>query len=266
MFNTSSQSIIIFIVCVVSLLVLFCTFTVAMIYRYQQKQNIYYKDLEELKVTHENALLQTQLEIQEQTFQNISREIHDNIGQKLTLAKLYLNILGYSDISQTAKQVRESVLMISEAINDLSDISRSMSSDVILNNGLIKGIEIEVAQLQKSGMFDIDFSIIGNSLFLNNRKELVLFRILQEALNNIIKHANATKIYICIDYGVDMLTLKIKDNGTGLKENYSKHNGTGLFNIRKRAEMLKGVFSIRSNEQGTTLIIEIPIHGSNNAL
>jgi signal transduction histidine kinase len=138
---------------------------VTIIYRYQQKQNKYYKEIEELKQKHENALLKAQLEMQEYTFQNISREIHDNIGQKLSLAKLYLNTICHSKPDSSESHVTNSVGIISEAINDLRDIARSMSSEIVLNNGLIKGIEFEVDQLLKSGIYEIDLSICGESVF-----------------------------------------------------------------------------------------------------
>src|SRR5882724_8425892 len=177
MHNPSIQGIIIFVFGITFLLLLLMSFIVTIVYKYQQKQNTYFKDLEELKITHENALLQSQLEIQEQTFQNISREIHDNIGQKLTLAKLHLNTLNFNEKEKTLLQVNDSVDMISEAINDLTDISRSMSSEIILNNGLIKALEFEAAQLRKSGIYSISLSTTGNTVFLSATTELVLFRI-----------------------------------------------------------------------------------------
>src|SRR5436190_3863573 len=164
MYNPSTQGIIIFIAGISILLLIFISFIVTIIYKYQQKQNAYFKDIETLKTSHQNALLQSQLEIQEQTFQNISREIHDNIGQKLTLAKLHLNTLNYTDTDKSVIQVDDSINMISEAINDLSDISRSMSSEIILNNGLIKALDFEAAQLAKSGKYKICFSATGHPI------------------------------------------------------------------------------------------------------
>jgi two-component system, NarL family, sensor kinase len=101
MFDKTDQSIIIFIITSALLILLLIGFITTIIYRYQQKQNAYFKDIETLKTSHENSLLQAQLEIQEQTFQNISREIHDSIGQKLTLAKLHLNTLEYNNRDKT---------------------------------------------------------------------------------------------------------------------------------------------------------------------
>jgi signal transduction histidine kinase len=237
-------------------------FTATIIYRYQLKQNIYFRNLEKIKVVHENELLQSQLEIQEQTFQNISREIHDNIGQKLTLVKLQLNTAGHLG-KETAIFIMNPVNIISEIINELTDISHSLSSENILNNGLIKALEFEALQLEKSGLFTISIFITGDTVFLNFNKELVLFRIVQEAINNIIKHAEAKIIGIHLHYGKQLLTMQIADNGKGfiLPGN---NTGTGLKNIRKRASLLNGRLNLKSAPgEGTKLNIQIPLYDNN---
>jgi len=263
MLQTPTESLVFFIIISVILILLLVIFIINIIYRYKQKQNIYFKDIEQLKISHENALLHSQLEMQEQTFQNISREIHDNIGQKLTLAKLHLNTLNYAENEETIFQVTDSVNMISEAINDLSDISRSMSSEIILSNGLIKALEFEAKQLEKSGLYNISLNITGSTIFLNNNTELVLFRIAQEVLNNIIKHAQATKINIHLNYTTSVFTMEITDNGKG----FNKTNvlpGTGLQNIKKRAAILNGNFKVNSfQDTGTQIKIEIPLKENN---
>ena len=211
-------------------------------------------------------MLQSQLEIQEQTFQNISREIHDNIGQKLSLVKLYFNTLNYSNSDKTALQVADSVNIISQAINDLSDLSRSLSSENILNNGLIHALKFEVAQLKNLGKYEVNFSTSDNSVFLNGQSELVIFRIVQEALNNIIKHAAADIINIELQYNSQLLTINIIDNGKGFKSN-SISNGIGLLNMKKRAKILNGNLVINSIPGVHTQIkIEIPVDGKSNTL
>ncbi|HMJ48679.1 MAG TPA: ATP-binding protein [Ferruginibacter sp.] len=258
MLKAPTEFIILFILISVILILILVVFITLTVYRYQQRQNIYYKDIESLKEVHQNALLQSQLEMQEQTFQNVSREIHDNIGQKLTLAKLHLNTLNFSNTSQTKLQVEGSVTMISEAINDLSDISHSMSSEVILNNGIIKAMEFEAAQLIKSGKYKISLTTTGNPIFMEANTELVLFRIAQEALNNIVKHANASEIDIRLHYDKAMLILAINDNGKGFCVEESRF-GTGLLNMKKRANVLKGNLSISSTPKICTQIkMEIP--------
>jgi two-component system, NarL family, sensor kinase len=266
MLKAPTEFIIVFIIISVILILSLVVFIAIIIYRYQQKQNTYFKDIEALKISHQNSLLESQLEIQEQTFQNISREIHDNIGQKLTLAKLHLNTLDFTSTDKGVMQVNDSVEMISEAINDLSDISRSMSSEIILNNGLIKALEFEATQLKKSGRYKISFSATGDSVFMDNGTELLLFRIAQEALNNIIKHANASAIDIQLHYNNVALTMTINDDGQGFHATGHQF-GTGLLNMKKRAASLKGKLIINSTPGICTQIkIEIPLYETTTAL
>ena len=260
MLKAPTEFVIIFIIISVILILFLIIFITIIIYRYQQKQNAYFKDIESLKASHQNTLLQSQLEIQEQTFQNISREIHDNIGQKLSLAKLHLNTLSYADTTNTREQVNESINIISEAINDLSDLSHSLSSEIIMNNGLIKALEFEAAQMQRSGIYKIHFSISGNPVFMDANTELVLFRITQEALNNIIRHAGASLIDFHLYYNTSSLVLTIKDNGKGFNIAGSEA-GTGLLNMKKRTLLLNGKLDIISSENtGTQIKIEIPLY------
>ncbi len=267
MFHSYAESLIIFIIVSTLLITLLISFITYIVYQYQQKQNAYYKNLEELKAVHENEKLQSQVEIQEQTFENISREIHDNIGQKLTLAKLNLNTLSLENPGQLEASLNDSIAMISEAISDLSDISRSMSSEVILNNGLIKALEFEVAQLKKSSIYHINLLVTGDPIFLEAKKELILFRIVQEALNNIMKHAFANQIELLLHYGQQEVELNITDNGNGFASNSHCIYGTGIANMKRRAELLNGLFGLASSPgTGTTITIKIPIDEKNGSV
>lgn len=260
MLKAPTDFIIVFIIISVLLILALAVFISIIIYRYQQKQNTYFKEIEILKSSHENALLQSQLEIQEQTLQNISRELHDNIGQKLTLAKLHLNTLAFDDIDSVAAQVIDSVSIISDAINELSDLSHSMSSEIILNNGIIKALEYEKLQLEKSGLFTIYLETTGDPVYLDGNTELVLFRIVQEALNNIVKHASATVIQIHMHYDNTNLSIEVNDNGRGFNT-ANPVNGAGLLNVKKRTAMLGGELKISSyKSKGTAIIIKIPLN------
>ena len=260
MYYTSTQGIIVFTLGITFLLLFLMGFIVRIVYKYQQKQNAYNKGLEELKAKHEYELLNTRLEIQEQTFQHISREIHDNIGQKLTLAKLHLNTLNLNDNNSIAQKTNDTVELIGEAIIDLSDISRSMSSDIVLKHGLIKAFEMEIIYFQKFG-YDISMNITGDIIFLDPNRELVLFRIMQEALTNIAKHAEASKITIQLHYDMDTLKLEVADNGKGFIFDQPYESGAGLNNMKKRANIINGNCWITSQlGTGTTIKIEMPIY------
>src|SRR4030095_11363053 len=101
-------------------------FIAAILISYQKRQFYYLKEMDRLKISYEKDILRMHLEIQEQTFENISQEIHDNIGQVLTLAKFHLNSIDIGDRGKTAGQIDNSVKLLTEAITDLSDISRSL--------------------------------------------------------------------------------------------------------------------------------------------
>jgi two-component system, NarL family, sensor kinase len=229
--------------------------------KYDKKSREYLAELDRIRFENEKHLLFTQIEIQEQTFQNISREIHDNIGQKLSLAKLHLNTFAETPWGNT--KINDTLQLISEVINDLSDISRGLSSDIILDNGLVKALEIEVAQLQKLGKYTINFSVKGDYTFLEDQTELVLFRIVQEAINNFLKHAESSTIDITLKFENYRLYLKIQDYGKGFnvseKLNIRNKSGAGLKNIIKRAAMIGGHIQIQSKiDEGTLIKVQVP--------
>jgi len=259
MHTTKSESIILFIV-LCSILILLLVFFIAwIVYRYQQKQNAYFKTIEEIKATHDNMLLQSQVEMQEMTLQHISREIHDNIGQKLALAKLLLNTLPPQATAGISAQVDSSVEILSQAVTELTDLSRSMSNEMVLQNGIIKATETELSQIKKSAVYEINFDVSGNTIFLEVNRELILFRVIQESLHNIIKHAKASIININLHYGERCLALEIADNGTGFNMEDPGSAGTGIKNIQKRIRLLNGTSRINSIiNKGTKINIEIP--------
>ncbi len=257
MFYKEASDIILFIISVSLLLMLFAIIIAIITFRYQKKKMTYDKGIEDLKTKHENNLLKSQLQVQEQTFQNISREIHDNIGQKLTLAKLQLNTIFFND-ANTLKSIHNVVQIISESLNDLRDISRSLSSEIIINNGLIKAIENEINQLNKTCQYNIKLTITGDTFFMDAETELVIFRMVQESLNNIMKHAEATHVNIGFFFSENMLSIVIRDNGIGFNINERK-NGNGLNNIKNRAMSLKGIATFKSEKnKGTKVNIQIP--------
>lgn len=263
MYNSATQGSLVFIAIAFLLILSMAIFISFIVYRYQQYQNSYYKELENLKSIHKNEILQSRIEIQEQTFQNISREIHDNIGQKLSLAKLRLNTLEINNVNSIQENLDQAINMIGESISDLSDISRSMSSEMILNNGLIRALEFETEQMQKSGKYKIELTVKGDGRFMDAKMELVLFRIVQEALNNIMKHSDASNICIIMNFSEDALLLDIQDNGKGFKLDGHDYKGSGLNNMQKRALALNGKFNINSTPgEGTTIHLKIPMHES----
>ena len=154
------------------------------------------------------------------------------------------------------------ISLISESLNDLRDISRSLSSEVIISNGLIKALESEIIQLNKTGQYNIKLTIVGDSFFMEAYRELAIFRIIQESLNNILKHAEATQVNIDFHFSNAALAIKIIDNGVGF--NIAEiSNANGVNNIKNRAITLGGEAFIESViSLGTTVHIKIPQYES----
>jgi signal transduction histidine kinase len=256
-----NQEIAIFYLLICTLVfIILCLIISFLVYKYNQNKISYDLDIKNLKTSHENELLQTKLLIQEQTFQNISREIHDNIGQKLSFAKLQLNSIVIPENKHDADLLSDIINIITHSLDDLRDLSKSLNADYIQNNGLILALENQIFQLGKSGKHQMKLKVTGESQFLDVDKELILFRITQEALNNIIKHADATEITINLHYSKADLVLKISDNGIGFNVPNNKE-GQGLTNIKKRTEYLNGFLNIESiPTQGTFITIKMPLY------
>ncbi len=259
--HKQEQIIFLFIIIFTVLFLLLSSFIVFIIYHYKQKQNTHAQALQAIEATHENALLQAQLEMQEQTFVNISREIHDNVGQKLAFAKLQLVTLA----GNGQAVLQEPIDIITKSIADLSDLSRTLNADALLANGFVSAVDFEVQQLQKVVHFSINLDVMGETIFLPDKQELILYRIIQECLHNIVKHAAPTQVHIVIEFAPNHMSICIEDNGKGFKTK-DPHNGLGLRNIQERVKMIGGNCHIRSIVKiGTNVTINIPIHDNDKA-
>ena len=257
----TEQIIFLFIILFTVLFLLLSSFIVFIVYRYKQKQNAHTQALQAIGVSHENALLQAQLEMQEQTFVNISREIHDNVGQKLAFAKLQLVTLD----GNGQAGLEEPINIISKTIADLSDLSRTLNADAVLANGFMSAVAFEVQQLQKVVSFRINLEVVGEAVFLADKQELILYRIIQECLHNIVKHAMPNLVNICIHFAPTTMSIDIDDDGKGFNIKHDS-KGLGLRNIKERVKMLGGHCEIKSLVKiGTGIHINIPIHGYNIA-
>ncbi|HZX58288.1 MAG TPA: ATP-binding protein [Mucilaginibacter sp.] len=215
------------------------------LYRNRQLKNK--KEQEEREAAFRQELLKTQLEIQEQTFEYVSKEIHDNITQVLSFVKLSLGTMGNTLEPDKKAKVNESRELIAQSINDLRDLSKSMSFEHISSIGLAKTIETEVERINKSGLLKVFFSIEGQIYAIGEQQELVLFRILQEALNNSLKHAMAKHFKISLYYHPDLLNLSLEDDGLGFSPGSLKNkSGSGLRNMENRAALIGGKATIES--------------------
>jgi two-component system NarL family sensor kinase len=225
------------------------------------------KEDEKFKLQNEfqQALLQSQLEIQEQTFKNISMEIHDNIGQVLSLAKLNLATADFNKLETVREKIDDSRNLIAKSILDLRDLAKSLNTDYVQVMGLANSTAHELEIIKKTGSFETNFEIIGEPYKLEQQNELILFRIVQEALNNIMRHAKAKTIEVKLCYDPKFFSLTVHDDGMGfdisnLNQNRNNSRGLGIKNMSDRAQIIGAEIKIISEPgQGTTIDIKLPV-------
>jgi signal transduction histidine kinase len=247
--KAGDEIIILIVSIIIILLFLGVMFLLTLVY-YQNKKKRMRQDKEDLEKAYQQTILQSQIEIQEQTLRTISQEIHDNIGQVLSLVSLNVSTLPTEDLEKR-KFTRS---LVSKAINDLRDLSKSLNPERIQIISFEDAIEHELKMMEKSGNFTTSFTVENKIHELPPEKKIILFRMIQEVFNNIIKHAKATSIDIIFSQQQDENTITIKDNGLGFVTDENTFNGIGLSNIKKRAEMIPATFEISSIlKQGTII-------------
>ncbi len=255
-----SYQLTIFLIVAIGMIVTMTTFILLIIYLYRKRQIDFEKSIEQTRLDHEKEILTTQVEIQEQTFQHISREIHDNINLSLTLAKLNLNTLNWEEESKSTEKINNSINLISSSITQLNDLSKSLDTDTINRHSLIMALEEERQRVNKTDCIYIDYEVYGSPVYMNNPAEIVIFRIIQESINNIIKHAKAKIAQLKLNYHQDHLLVSITDDGEGFDQTKLPQTGhAGLRNMENRVKLLGGTMQIESQPgKGSHFIFTIP--------
>jgi two-component system NarL family sensor kinase len=263
--DSLSQQVVVIIISSVFLLIV-AIGIILLVFIYQKKQHLYVREKEQLKVDFEKQILESKLEIQEQTFKYISQEIHDNIGQVLSLAKLTINTMTANDPKILNEKIDSSRKLVGKAIEDLRNLSRNLNTDYITDLGLAISIENEIKILRNASKYEIDVSTKGEAYRLPHQQELIIFRIFQEVLQNIIKHSKASSIAITFYYDPSFFILEIADNGTGfdvsiLNQNNKSRVGIGVLNMRHRANLIAAELIINSDSKtGTVVKIKLPVN------
>lgn len=210
---------------------------------------------------HQQELLTTQLEIQTQTMQHIGQEIHDNVGQKLTLASLYTQQLAYENKIPLIKDKIENISqIINESLAELRQLSKTLTDDTINESNIIQLLQQECDKINLLKKCCITFTGNQKNILLPYQTKSILLRIVQEFLQNSIKHSDCKNVMINLDTYEAMLQLSLKDDGKGFDSTVAAGKGIGLSNISKRTALISGTFQWETQPgSGTKLYITIPI-------
>jgi signal transduction histidine kinase len=254
---------IIFLIGLTSLIFLIAPlFLIIYVVSYNRKKKKHQEEKLLLQKTFENELLKTQIEVQEQTLKTIAYDLHDNIGQLLSITTITLSSINLDNKKKTAEKLAFVDDLTNRSIKEVKALSRLLHGEELVNRGLTAAIEFELEWLKRSDKFKIHFEKENFETFSSDSgKETIVFRLFQEIINNIIQHARATEIFITLEQIENAFKLIIRDNGAGfnVEETLKRKTGMGLHNITKRAAMIGGVASITSTiGGGSEIVVTIP--------
>jgi signal transduction histidine kinase len=255
--------IIIAIIAASLLVIILAGFIIVFLFFYNKKKRLHFEELAEQQKSLKEEAFRSEMEIREQTLQYIAGEIHDNVGQLMLLAKLNLNKILMSAPDKVIEETRD---IVGEAINDLRDISKSLHTEQIISLNLCLAIEKELKRIKKTGLFETSFKVEGEIKEIDSSKRLILFRMIQEILQNILKHSKSSLVEIHLTYQKEFLYLNIQDNGKGFNveetmKREGQKNGSGLLNLQNRANALQAELTIKSQtDEGTGIHIKMPLN------
>jgi signal transduction histidine kinase/tetratricopeptide (TPR) repeat protein len=201
------------------------------------------------------------METQEQERKRIAEDLHDSLGHLLSTVKLNLQTLP----DDQRHHYVNSLQLLNQASKEIHDISFNLMPQTLEEEGLIPALHELAQKIRRSDLYDIILQVHDMENFaLDKQTKFNIYRIVQEAVNNILKHASAKEINIQLIRHEDLLTIMVEDDGKGFNTEEMKRNGRGLRNITARAEWLHGNIQIDSAPgRGTTISIEIPIKDGN---
>jgi signal transduction histidine kinase len=261
--NELSADIIFAIFVATIVLLILSSFGVIFTVIYKKKQHAYQNEKKLLQVRFQEELLRTQLEIKENTLKYIASELHDNLGQIASLIKINLNTLSLADEEKASRKIDDTKDLVRQLIYDLKSLSLSLNSDRIIQVGIVKSLETEVERLNKTGQVVANLIVEGSVPKLPDNITIILFRMAQEIINNIVKHSNASQVNILFLATQNLVTFKCNDNGVGFEvAEKIQSGGSGLLNLQNRARFINAQLDIQSSpDGGTTVSIQIPTDG-----
>jgi signal transduction histidine kinase len=198
----------------------------------------------QMQLSYEKELRTVENEVQEQVLTNVARELHDNIGQLLTLMRIQIEQekLDRSDLATVLAPVDST---LTDTIQQVRLLSRSLNTDILEQGGLLNSIDTEVSRLSSFKNVQVHWENDEVEPLLSKDQKIMAFRIFQEITNNILKHAKARNIHIGFT-GKQPFALSIKDDGQGfdLQQTLTSGRSSGLKNMSKRAELAHLIFNI----------------------
>ena len=210
---------------------------------------------QETDLKFEQELAISLMEMKEHTLSHVGRELHDDLGQKLTVAKLLTNTMLPKLQNDEREKLQDINRLIGECITDIRNLSKTFITDQVEHFGFIHSLEREIKRIEKLEIYQISFVCNNEDIDINSKHGVILFRIVQECISNVMKHSKAREMKIVVFDAEQELKIRIQDNGKGFYINQN-NEGSGVKNMKNRAKMINAKFHITSEiNEGTEVRI-----------
>jgi len=202
--------------------------------------------------------------VREEERTSLARDIHDELGQLLTALKIDLSRLAKEfppDQKSLLEKTSSMSKLVDMTIQKVKSISTELRPGLLDDFGLVAAIEWQSGEFQKLTGISIEISTKPEDIVLDRDRSTILFRIFQELLMNVTRHADATKVKVSLVEEADKIVLTLKDNGRGItREQISDPRSFGLLGMRERVRSWQGEFKISGTQgKGTTAVVSIPL-------
>jgi len=237
----------------IGLTLFFLIASILLFYIFRQRQKRKEKEIEVLKRENQIRTLESLIEGEEKERIRIAKELHDGVNGDLSAIKFKLSSL----LELNTSEIEEAIKMIDNSCNQVRAISHNLIPPSLENFDLLDAVEVYCDKLNTSLKQKIIFQHFGDKISITKKEEINIFRIIQELVNNSIKHAEASEINVQISCRNKSMQITVEDNGKGFDKENVKENGIGLKNIQSRVDYLQANMDILSNSEGTSTTIEI---------
>lgn len=255
--HQTEQNIIVTVILITSVFLIAGVFLLFYVRLYNERKKSHEQEKESMKQDFDNQILHAQVEVQEETFSTLGRELHDNIGQLLSSTKMLLGLTERS-LPQAPDTLLTATETLGQAINELRALSKSMTREWLEQFDFAANLRNETRRLALDDSLAIGLDC-PDHVTLRADKQLLLFRIVQEGVQNTVKHAGATSLDIRVAQQGGFLHVSLTDNGKGFKQEGSA-DGIGLLNMKQRVRVLGGTISWLSPAAGGTSVeIKLPL-------
>ena len=215
---------------------------------FARRKNRLLREQAEAKKAFDRELAESQIEIREETLRNISWELHDNIGQLMTLAKIQAQMS-----LEKPEMMIEASETIGAAIDELRALSKLINPEALKSLSLREAVSLEIERFNRLKFIAAKLTVKGTVVPIEANTQIILFRILQEFFSNTIKHSKASSLKVVLDYTEEKLTITAADNGVGFEKD-DDFMGIGLKNMKTRAKLINSTLNIDSVKgEGTAL-------------